>query len=111
MRTFKDANVRSHVQSHKSGHVSGVHCHVCASSTSGCAFAYITVHYCIQSVVQYLYVKPRMSGSEHKSSGDVAAGAKKHQLFYYTLQYFSKYYTVRLKMFYFSCLLCYILSV
>ena len=24
-------------------HVSGVHCHVCASSTSGCAFVYFTV--------------------------------------------------------------------
>ena len=30
----------SHVQSHKLVHVSGVHCHVHTSSTSGCAFVY-----------------------------------------------------------------------
>ena len=28
-------NVRSHVQSRNLAHVSGVHCHVCASSTRG----------------------------------------------------------------------------
>ena len=29
-------------------HVSGVPCHVHASSTSGCAFVYFTVQYCIE---------------------------------------------------------------
>ena len=29
-------------------HISGVHCHVHASSTSGCAFLYFTVQYCIE---------------------------------------------------------------
>ena len=29
--------------------------------------------------VQYLYFKPRMSGSKHKTSGDVAGTAKKNQ--------------------------------
>ena len=29
-------------------HVSGVYCHVCASSTSGCAFGHFTVQYCIE---------------------------------------------------------------
>ena len=42
------ANVRSHVQSRKLVHVPGVHCHVRASSTSGCAFVYFTVQYCIE---------------------------------------------------------------
>ena len=36
------------VQSRKLVHVPGVHCHVCASSTSGCAFVYFTVQYCIE---------------------------------------------------------------
>ena len=31
-----------------SNHVSGVHCHVHAFSTSGCAFVYFTVQYCIE---------------------------------------------------------------
>ena len=62
--------MRSHVQLDKLVHVSGVHCHVRASSTSGCAFVYFTVWYCTE--VQYLYFKPRMSGSKRKSSGDVA---------------------------------------
>lgn len=43
LQTFKDANVRSHIQSHKLAHVSGVHGHVCAPSTS--AFVYFTVQY------------------------------------------------------------------
>ena len=38
----------SHVQSCKLVHESGVHCHVHASSTSGCAFVYFTVRYCIE---------------------------------------------------------------
>ena len=48
LRTFKDANVRLHVQSRKLVQVSGVHYQVCASSTNGCAFMYFTVQYCIE---------------------------------------------------------------
>ena len=48
LRIFKDGNVRSHVQSRKLIHVSGVHCPVRASSTSGCAFVYFLVQYCIE---------------------------------------------------------------
>ena len=48
LRTFKDANMCSHVQSHKLVHVSGVHCHTHASSISGCAFVYFTVQYYIE---------------------------------------------------------------
>ena len=45
--TFKDANVHPHVQSRKLLHVSGIQCHVRASSTRGCAFVYFTVQDCI----------------------------------------------------------------
>ena len=38
----------SHVQSHKLVHMSVIHCHVRASSTSGCAFVYFTVQYYIE---------------------------------------------------------------
>ena len=48
LQTFKDANMHLHVQSHKLVHVSGKHGHTCASSTSGCAFVYFTVQYCIE---------------------------------------------------------------
>ena len=48
LRTFKDENMHSHVQSCKLVHVSGIHCHMHASSTSGCAFVYFTVQYCIE---------------------------------------------------------------
>ena len=47
-RTFEDANVHSHVKSRKSVHVYSVHCHMRASSTSGCAFVYCTVQLCIE---------------------------------------------------------------
>ena len=42
---FKDMNVCSHVQSNKLVHLSGVHCRLCADSTSGGAFAYFIVQY------------------------------------------------------------------
>ena len=42
---FKDVNTCLHIQSRKLVHVSGVHCHMCASSTSGCAFVYFTILY------------------------------------------------------------------
>ena len=44
---------------------------------SGFAFVYSTIWI---TVVQYLYFKPRMARSKHKSNGDVAGTAKKHQL-------------------------------
>ena len=63
----------SPVQSCKLVHVSGVHCHVCESSTGGCAFVYTLLYSTVYStVVQYLYFKPRMSGSKRKSNSDVA---------------------------------------
>ena len=44
---FKDANMRSHVQSRKLVHVSGVQCHVRASST-------VVVHLCtLQYSIEY----------------------------------------------------------
>ena len=61
--------MRSRVQSCKLVHISGVCCHMRASSTSGCAFVYFAV---VLFRVQYLYFEPRMSRSERKSSGDVA---------------------------------------
>ena len=42
-----------------------------------CTLRYSTVQ---STVVQYLYFKPRMSGSKHESSGDVAGTAKKCQV-------------------------------
>ena len=48
MRTSKDANVCLHVQSRKLVHMPGVLCHMPVSSTSGCAFVYFTVQYCIE---------------------------------------------------------------
>ena len=43
----------------------------------------------LSTVVQYLCFKSRMSGSKYKSSGDIAG----------TVLYFSRYFTVKLKMF------------
>jgi len=40
---FKDANMCLLVQTRKLVYMSGVHCHECASSASGCAFVYFTV--------------------------------------------------------------------
>ena len=37
-----------HVQSHKLIRMSCKHCHMHTSSTSGCAFVYFTVQYCIE---------------------------------------------------------------
>ena len=39
--SFKDVNLHSCVRSRKLVHVSGVHCGVCASSTSGRAFVHV----------------------------------------------------------------------
>ena len=45
---LKDANVCSLIQTCKLVHVSGIHCHMHASSTNGCAFVYFIVHYYIE---------------------------------------------------------------
>lgn len=42
---LNNVNVRSHVQLHNLVHVSGIHCHVCASCTSG---AFVYVQHCIE---------------------------------------------------------------
>ena len=68
-----------HVQSCKLVHVSGIHCHVRASSTSGYAFVYFTVQYRIEYSSTASLFQAQMSGSKCKSSGDVAGTAKKHQ--------------------------------
>ena len=86
MQTSK-MRTRVHMSSPVS-YVSNLHCHMGTSSTSGCAFVYFTVQYCIK----YLYLKPKRSGSKHKSSSDVAG----------TALYFSMYGTIKYKMF---CLL------
>ena len=43
LRTFKDMNVCLHAQSYKQAHMSGTHCHMCASFTRGCAVEYFVV--------------------------------------------------------------------
>ena len=97
LRTFKDANVCSHVQSCKLVHVSGVHCHVRASFTNGCAFVYLTVQYCIDySSTVSLFQAQDVRKQVYKSSSDVAGTATKHQLFFILL-YFSWYCPIRLK--------------
>ena len=62
------------MSNHMLAHVFGIHCHMCASFTTG-TFVYCTVLYRIQ----YFYFESRMSKSKCKSSGDVAGTAKKHQ--------------------------------
>lgn len=73
LQTFKDVDMRSHVQSCMLVHMSGVHCHVHASSANG-GVLYFTVQYTV-----YLYSKPRMSGSKKQRSSAIAGTAKKPQ--------------------------------
>ena len=65
LQTFKDVNMHSHVQSHELVRVSGVHCHLRVSSTSGRASVYCTVQ---STLVQDHHLKPRMSGSKCKTA-------------------------------------------
>lgn len=60
-------------------HMSGIHCYMHASSTSGCAFKHFNVLYYCTKVVEYLYFKSRMYKSKCKSSSDAAGPAKKCQ--------------------------------
>ena len=47
-RTFKNANMHSLVQSCELVHLSGLHCHMRASSTSSHAFVYFIVQYSME---------------------------------------------------------------
>ena len=70
--------VSSHSQSCKLAHGSGAHCHLCESFTSGCAFVYLTVRYCIEySTTVSLFQAQDVR--KHTNSRDVAGPAKKHQ--------------------------------
>ena len=60
-------------------HMSGIHCHVCAYSTTGCSFLYLTGQYCIEYSGIGSLSQSRMSGSKHKSSGDISGTANKCQ--------------------------------
>ena len=61
-------------------------------------------------VVQYLYFKSTMCGGKPKSSSDVAGSTKKCQLLCCTM-YFSRYCTVRLKLFTFCVCFLYTICV
>ena len=56
---LKDANVCSPIQTCKLVHMSGIHSHMHASSTNGCAFVYLCVQYYIEynSTVSLLHVQ------------------------------------------------------
>ena len=58
-------------------HTSGVHCHVYASSTSGCTFGTLLHSTVYNTIIQYLCSNPRMSRIKCKTSSDVASTAKK----------------------------------
>ena len=68
----------SHDQSQKLIHVSGVHCHMCVSSTSGCSFVYLTIQYSIEygSTVSLLQAQDVQKLSV-KSRGNVPGTARK----------------------------------
>ena len=71
LKKKKDVNLHSHVLSHKLVHTSGVQClHPLQAVVLLCTLRYSTE---CSSVAQYLYLKTRMSGSECKSSSDVAS--------------------------------------
>ena len=64
---FKDANECSHIQSRERIHVSGMHCHLHASSTSSSAFVNFTVQYCIEdSSAVYLFQAQDVQKPEEK---------------------------------------------
>ena len=70
--------VSSHSQSRKLAHGSGAHCHLCESFTSGCAFVYLTVRYCIEHRTTVSLFQAQ-DLRKHTNSRDVAGPAKKHQ--------------------------------
>ena len=75
------------MSNHMLVHISGIHCHVIISCISCCGFVHFNLQYCIDTV-QYLYFKPRLSGSQHKSRCDTAG----------TVLYFTKYCKVKNSM-------------
>ena len=64
-----------HVQSHV-----WLYGHLNTFSISGCAFVYFTVQYCIEYSSSVSLFHPRLSGSKHKSSDDLAGTVKKCQV-------------------------------
>ena len=70
----------------------------------------ILLYHTVQSaVIQYLYFKPRMSGSKRKSSGDVAGTAKKRQLLYCTTVLFKVLYCMIKNVFFIFVFVFYVL--
>ena len=79
LRTFKEANLCSNIQSCKLIRESGAHCHVLATSPSGCGIVYFTVPCCVgESSIVSLFQAPVME---------------------LVLLYFSRYCTIRWKSF------------
>ena len=79
LQTFKDPNVLPHVQSCELVHLSGRHCHMRESSTSGLAFVCLTAQYYIEhSSTVSLFQAQDVRKQESKTS-DVAGTAKKRQ--------------------------------
>lgn len=79
LQTFKDVNVQSHALLHELVPMSGIHCHLHASSTSGCVFMSFTVQYCIESSSIVSLFQVREVLKHHKCIGDVADTTKKCQ--------------------------------
>ena len=77
--------------------VSGVHWHVCIFYKWLC----FCVLYCTKYRVQYHYFKLRISGSKHKSSGDITGSTVLFKVLYHKIKFFS----------YFLCLFFYVLFV
>ena len=69
--------MHSHVQAKQLVHMSDVHCHRCASSTSGCAFLYWTGLYRIQK---------NSIRSKSKSSADGADTATLYTVLYWKIK-------------------------
>ena len=75
----------------RSVHVSDIHCHMHESPTSVYAFVYFVEYGTVlcntvsSTIVQYFCSKPRMSGSKHKSSNDVAGTAlpRRHWILFF----------------------------
>ena len=81
--TFKGVNLCSHVQSYVSS---------CIWHTLSYAYilykwlCFCVFHYTVLCRLQYLYFKPRMSGSKHKSSGNIAGTTVLFKVVYYKIK-------------------------
>lgn len=69
--------MHSHIQATQLVHMSGLHCHRCESSTSGCTFLYWTELYRIQK---------NSIRSKPKSSADVADTATLCKVLYWKIK-------------------------